>query len=83
MKTISSSAVFLAIALHTLGCGSSNAPPEPTSKSAEALGGDCSGALGACYVACQQVLPTPTEGCFTRCDQLFTKCTQPMEEIEQ
>jgi len=76
---------YFCLAVHVLACGSSKAPPEPSSTSAEPLEGDCSGALGDCYIACQNVTPSPTEGCFTRCDTQFMKCIRPtpVEEVEQ
>jgi hypothetical protein len=52
--------------------GGSTEPASDEAKT-EALA-DCSTDLGNCYVACQNVAPTPAPECFTSCERAFDRC---------
>ena len=77
------SLVAAAIAAMVLLACSSGAPQEPESKTTQKLqDGDCSTALGDCYVGCQGHPPTPEVSCFTGCERTFRGCIG-LPEIEQ
>lgn len=71
-------ACVLVVTATLAACTADEAPPEPTGSSESAImvgeQRDCPTELGACYVGCQGVTPTPTEGCFADCGTTFSNC---------
>ena len=67
------------LSLFAVACANEVEEPPPASTSSAMVpgpggGGDCSTTLGNCYIACQNVSPTPTQQCFQTCTNDFNAC---------